>query len=906
MPKRYLPFPVALAMSLGCALLSIATIGVSSADAEIGIVSFDGAVNADSIGTPFTQAGGHPYSATTTFMFTQAGTGLPTESVKDIEVDLPPGFIGDPLATPRCTQEAFVAERCPRGSQIGMVTIFISGGFNPTLPVFNLVPPSNEPAQFGFVALTIPIHIDARVRPGSDYGVTVSLNDTSQGLPLVGSSLTFWGVPDDPSHEADRGGPTDAPPRPFLSNPTLCNGPLTTTMRASSWQHPDQFATASFVTHDNLLPPTPIGPTGCTGLPFDPSISLVPDTRQADAPSGTQAIELKIPQSENPAGLATAHLKEAVVSAPLGVTLNPGAADGLQACSDQQIALGSAAPGSCPNGSVVGTVKVVTPLLEAPLEGQVFVGAPECGPCSETDAQAGKLLRLFIQVQGSGVVIKAAGTATTDPVTGQLTVRFKELPQQPFSDLLLTLKGGQRAVFINPLTCGPATLNASLTPWSGTAPAGPSSAFTVDWDGAGGACPSTLPFSPSFAAGTVTPQAGGFSAFTTTISRPDRNQVLNAISVQMPPGLLGMLSSVPRCGEPQAAQGSCPAASKIATATVAAGTGGHPFWLSGPVYLTGGYKGAPFGLSVAVPAVAGPFNLGTVVVRAAVNVDPHTAQVTVTSDPLPQIIDGIKTHIQTVNVTVDREHFMFNPTNCSPLSVAGTITSVQGATTAVSSHFQAANCAALPFKPKLTALTQAKYSKAGGESLHVKVVSGSGQANIAKVRVLLPKLLPSRLTTLQKACPQATFNANPASCPAASVVGTATAVTPVLAHPLNGPAYLVSHGGAAFPDLVVVLRGEGITLYLDGNTDIKHGITSSTFNSVPDAPISTFDLVLPQGPHSALAANGNLCKTALSMPTTITGQNGAQVKQTTRIAVSGCPRAKPKAKAKKHPKARKG
>jgi hypothetical protein len=249
---------------------------------------------------------------------------------------------------------------------------------------------------------------------------------------------------------------------------------------------------------------------------------------------------------------------------------------------------------------------------------------------------------------------------------------------------------------------------------------------------------------------------------------------------------------------------------------------------------------------------------------------------------------------------------MFNPTSCAPLSVAGTITSPQGATATVSSNFQAANCATLPFKPKLTALTQAKHSKSGGESLHVKVVSGSGQANIAKVRVLLPKLLPSRLTTLQKACPQATFNANPASCPAASVVGTATAVTPVLAQPLRGPAYLVSHGGAAFPDLVVALQGEGITLYLDGNTDIKKGITSSTFNSVPDAPISTFDLVLPQGPHSALAANGNLCKSPLSMPTTITGQTGAQDKQTTTIAVSGCPRAKPKAKAKKHPKARKG
>jgi hypothetical protein len=314
-----------------------------------------------------------------------------------------------------------------------------------------------------------------------------------------------------------------------------------------------------------------------------------------------------------------------------------------------------------------------------------------------------------------------------------------------------------------------------------------------------------------------------------------------------------------------------------------------------------------------VPEKAGPFNLGNEVVRAAIGIDPHTAALTVASDPLPQQKDGVPFRLKTVNVTIDRPNFVFNPTNCSQQTIAGSIAGVlpdgtRGATASVSSPFAVAGCKNLPFKPKLTALTQAKATKANGASLHVKVVSGPGQANIGKVKVDLPKQLPSRLTTLQKACTAAVFEANPAACPAASVVGTGTAVTPVLKNPLTGPAYLVSHGGAAFPDLEIVLQGEGITLDLDGNTNIKKGITSSTFKSVPDAPITTFDLVLPEGPHSALTAfvpsskNYSLCGQTLAMPTAITGQNGAVIKQTTKIAVSGCPKhkkAKPRKKRKR-------
>jgi hypothetical protein len=389
----------------------------------------------------------------------------------------------------------------------------------------------------------------------------------------------------------------------------------------------------------------------------------------------------------------------------------------------------------------------------------------------------------------------------------------------------------------------------------------------------------------------------------------------------------------------EAGVGACGSASQVGTLTTGAGPGTNPYYVNGKVYLTGPYKGAPFGLSIVNPAIAGPFDLGNVVVRAAIYIDPYTAQVTVTTDPLPQIIDGVPTDIRTVNAVIDRPGFTFNPTNCSPMAVTGTVTGVEGATAAVSSRFQVGGCAALAFNPKFTASTQAKTSKANGASLHVKLVpphegpqvttpgnaSGTGtagstsgssaqteEANIARVKVDLPKQLPSRLTTLQKACTAVVFDANPAACPAASVVASAKAITPILPVPLEGPAYFVSHGNEAFPQLILVLQGYGITIDLVGDTFIsKAGITSSTFAHVPDAPVSSFELTLPQGKYSALTANANLCtvKGGLKMPTEFVAQNGAVIHQSTPIAVSGCPKAhkakkKPKKKSKKNSKSK--
>jgi hypothetical protein len=466
-----------------------------------------------------------------------------------------------------------------------------------------------------------------------------------------------------------------------------------------------------------------------------------------------------------------------------------------------------------------------------------------------------------------------------------------------------------------------------LTPWStsglgglsgteqiaGTPDAYPSSSFNVDWDGHGGACPGSLPFAPAFSAGMASTAAGVYSPLTVQFSREDREQDLAGITVHTPVGVLANLSSIPLCGEPQASQGTCAAASQIGTTSAAVGPGSHPFWITdGRVYLTEGYKGAPFGLSIVVPADAGPFHLGNVVVRASINIDPRTAAITVTSDPLPQIWDGVPLRLRTVNVSIDRPEFMFNATSCARQQLTAAITGAPpvndpgepGKSSSVSSAYEVGGCAGLAFKPAFAVSTSGKTSKADGASLTAKVsypnaVQGT-QADIAAVKVDLPKQLPSRLTTLQKACTSAQFESNPAGCPAGSFIGRAVVHTPILPVPLEGPAIFVSHGGEAFPSLTLVLQGDNVTIDLVGSTFIsKAGVTSTTFKTVPDAPFSTFELTLPEGPYSALAANGNLCTSKLAMPTAFVAQNGAEIHQSTKIAVTGCTPSKPTVKITK-------
>jgi uncharacterized repeat protein (TIGR01451 family) len=880
-----------------------------------------------------TQAGSHPFQLTSTLTLNQ-GTdpATPPALAKDLSFDLPPGLIGNPTPFPQCTGAQFstlqpangAIDLCPNNTVIGVAAITIDEPGNLGLvtipvPLFNLTPSVGEPARFGFEILSTLNILDTAVRTGGDYGVVVTVKNITELPNFVAARVTFWGVPGDPRHDPSRGWSCFQPPPfvspctpvreqkppPLLTLPTSCSGPLRTTVSADSWANPSDVLPLEASNGESL--------DGCNRLPFGASIGVAPDGRAASTASGL-TVGIHVPQEEalNPTGLSPADVRDTTVVLPAGVALNPAAADGLQACSEAQIGLSRNAAPSCPEASKVGTVEIKTPLLPNTLTGAAYLAAQNLNPF-------GSLVALYIVAQDpvSGVLVKLAGEVIPDPVTGQLVSTFKSTPQLPFEDFTLHFFGGDRAPLSTPPSCGSYTTTTSIAPWSGGEPVTPSSTFEINTGPNGSACPSPLPFSPSLTAGTTSIQAGGFSPFTMTMSRDDGNQNLQAIQLKMPPGLSGLLSSVKLCKEPQADQGLCASESEIGETIVSVGLGGSPFSVrGGKVFITEGYEGAPYGLSIVNPAKAGPYDLekntpcDCVVVRAKIEVDPITAALTITSDnsgpyKIPTILGGIPLQIKHVNVLINRPGFTFNPTNCNPMRITGSLSSTEGATSALSVPLQVTNCATLAFKPGFKVSTAGKTSRANGASLSVKLTYPKApfgsQANISKVKVDLPKQLPSRLTTLQKACPDSTFVQNPALCSPQSRVGQAKATTPLLPVPLTGPAYFVSHGGAKFPELVIVLSGYGTTIDLHAETFISPaGITSSTFRTVPDAPVGTFELTLPQGQFSALAANGNLCNSTLKMPTAFTAQNGAVIKQNTPIGVTGCPKHKRKAKKAAH------
>jgi hypothetical protein len=885
-------------------------------------------------GATDTQAGSHPFQLTTTLTLNQTVDAKPVQLAKDLHFKLPAGLIGNPTSFPRCTLAQFNTlshsqtglNECPANTAIGAAIITINnapvshsghGADTFTVPVFNVEPSLGEPARFGFELARAPVFLDTAVRTGGDYGVTVNVNNITQTAAFIKSEVMFWGVPGDSRHDQQRGwtclfdarnpglaqpcNPSgEVHPPPLLALPTSCSGgPLQTSVEADSWA-----SAGSFQSYD-LTDPMPTM-DGCNRLPFSPTISVAPDGQAGSTPTGL-TVGVHVPQdvSLNASGLSEADVKDTTVALPAGVALNPAAADGLQACSEAHVALNTNGPALCPEASKVATVEIRSPLLPDPLVGEAYLAAQNANPF-------GSLVALYIVAEDptAGVLVKVAGEVKPDPVTGQLVSTFKNTPQLPFEDLKLHFFGGSRAPLSSPALCGSYTTTSSIAPWSGNAPAEPSSEFQILTGPNGSACANPLPFNPSLTAGMTSIQAGGFSPFTMTMSRPDGSQNLQAVKLRMPPGLLGTLATVKLCKEAEANAGTCGPESLIGHTIVSVGVGGNPYSVTGgEVFITEGYEGAPYGLSIVNPAKAGPYDLGKVIVRAKVEVDPITAALTVTTDTsgpykIPTILDGIPLQIQHVNVSIDRPGFTFNPTNCSPLQIGGSLTSDQGAVQTLSVPFQITNCAVLAFKPHLTAKTNGKTSRANGASLSVKLTYPAGpyDANISKVKVDLPKQLPSRLTTLQKACPAATFNANPAACPAASIVGHAKATTPVLPVGLEGPAYFVSHGGEEFPQLVIVLQGYGTTVHLVGSTFInKAGVTSSTFKQVPDVPVGTFELTLPQGRFSALAANGNLCTLKkLAMPTSFVAQNGMVVNTSTPIVPTGCAKKKAHRAGKHH------
>ena len=869
---------------------------------------------------------------------------------RDFAVDLPAGFVGDPTAVPQCTRQLLEEHQCPHDTQVGIARAELSSRIDATLEIYNMVPPRGVAAAFAFPYEKTNVFIYSGVRAGSDYGVESRTVDAPQ-QELTGATVTLWGVPADPSHDVWRRGSEggcevkdleehglcNLGPHPELTPllrlPTSCGGPQSVSIWANTWLDPDTTGEASFLTPGGSGAPAGFGE--CAKLPFEPSITESdPTTERADSPTGLR-FGLHVPQPEGvvareEGGVTVgaepaaheADLKDVTIAFPAGLAVNPSEADGLQACSEAQVGFTgfaeldpSSEPGArtpqftpgaaeCPEASKLGTVKVKTPLLGHELAGAIYLARQGENPF-------GSLLAVYIAIDDpvSGIIVKLPGEVRLDPTTGQISTVVNQDPQVPFEDFHIELTEGARAPLTTPATCGEYGTTSLLSPWDGNPAVSPTASFMIGEGPAGGRCaptPLQEPNSPSFQAGTVTPTAGAYSSLVVHLSREDGSQEFSQISVTLPPGATGKLSGIPECSDAQIAQAqarkepgqgaaelaspSCPESSKIGTVTVGSGAGPTPFYVTGDAYLAGPYNGAPFSAVFITPAIAGPFDLGTVVVRAGLYINPSTAQVTTKSDPLPRILDGIPLDIRSIAVAVTRPGFTLNPTSCAPMSVIGEEISTQGAVAALSNRFQVGGCEHLPFKPVFTASTDGHTSKVNGASLRVKITSaGIGQANIAKVDLTIPNVLPSRLTTLQKACTEAQFNTNPAACPSASNIATATVHTPLLNSALSGPVYFVSHGGAAFPDTEIILQGEGVKLVLDGHTQIKNGVTYSRFETVPDAPFTSFEFNAPEGPYSIFGANANLCQTEVHMPTTLVAQNGAVINQSTLVEPEGCP-----------------
>ncbi len=602
-------------------------------------------------------------------------------------------------------------------------------------------------------------------------------------------------------------------------------------------------------------------------------------------------VDVHVPQDENPSDLATSDLKTAVVTLPPGMTLDPSAANGLSACSPAQYGLGSDAAPTCPAASRLGTVEIDTPVLPNPLTGTVYLGcdgSSSATPCAPPTPGGPLVASLYIYATApaQGLDQKLVGTVSTNASTGQVTTTFANQPQVPFSDLILNLGSGPTAAIANPLQCGPAVTTTSIAPYSGNAAATPRSTFTVDANGAGAACAKPTAFDPRFSASADTFAAGAFDdPFTVTVTRANQQQYLGRMSVQLPPGLVGLLASVPECPGPQAADGGCASSSRIGTTTVVAGAGTDPITQSGPVYLTGPYAGAPYGLSIVVPAVAGPFDLGTAVVRAAIEVDRTDAHISVVSDPLPQIVGGVPLRLQRVSVSIDRPRFMVNPTSCAPFEIGATITSTQYASATGSSPFQATGCRALAFSPSFgVGLSGNRQTTAGGHpTLTATITSSLGQSNLRSASVTLPLSLALDPRNSMHVCSVAASDSD--TCPADTAVGTARVVTPVLTQPLTGTVYLVQGIRTApngqqirtLPALLITLRG-GVAIDLRGQTSVdSRSRLVTTFPGAPDVPFSSFALTIKGGGHGVLVVTGNanLCKGRQTALAAFGAQSGA-------------------------------
>jgi hypothetical protein len=880
--------------------------------------------------TPVRQAGSHPSVATFSFDLNSVEGGVtqegepekvPPGSLRNVEVEVPQGFVGNPTAVGECEPEELNSSTCPATSQVGRVDVMTQYGsagashLYLTAGLFNMRHPRGAVTDFGFKLAGKVVHIKVSLDASKNYAIQALTPDINETDRVMNTRVTIWGLPGDPSHEAERGGPYGLAVKPFLTVPDRCEGANEMILKHyDSWQNSGVFG-----------PPVVYNPpgqfAGCDRPSFEPKITVEPTGKQADAPTGLN-VNVHVPQNENPNGFGTPPVKDTVVTLPEGMSFSPSFANGLTSCPLAAVKLGTNEPVECADSSRIGEVSLSTPLLLKPLEGSIYLAA-------QYDNPFGSLFAIYLVLHDTeerGILVKLSGKIEVDPVTGQITTTFADTPQLPFEDLTLKFRSGSRAPLVNPAFCGTQSISAHMSSWAqSNNPVDLSSTYQITEGANGAPCPlgGALAFNPGLVAGALDNVAGSYSPLGVRLSRNDGEQEITGFAATLPAGVTASLTGVPFCpetaiaiarsktGAQEEAEPSCPVASQIGHTIAEAGVGGTLAQAPGKLYMGGAFQGAPFSIVSITSAKVGPFDLGTVVVHLPLSIDPYTATVSVGSgapDQIPHIIKGVIVHVRNIRVYVDRPHFTLNPTSCEHLTFSATVigsgqnyvSSADDIPVTVSNPFQAADCSSLKFTPKINVATGGKGSRTNGTSLRFKIAYPAGaigtQSWFNTAKFSLPKQLPARLTTLQQACVASTFEQNPAACPAHSVIGRAVVHTQILPVPLEGPVYFVSHGGEKFPNAVLVLQGYGVTVQLTGDTFINSaGVTSATFRNTPDVPFESIEVNLPAGKYSEFGinlphGNQNLCGQKLAMPTLFKASNGLEIKQNTSVAVTGCPK----------------
>jgi len=884
-----------------------------------------------------TQAGSHPFAMTTTFKVNTfvngEGKEVPEGETKDLTLSQIEGLAGNPTATPRCPAANFIelsesGPRCPTATAVGIAAI--RGDFAPIsaadegalhLPVYNLEPPPGVAAQLGFNVLGEPVTVQLTVSDEYPHNIVASIESIPQVLFFYSSEVTIWGNPADEAHDPLRGKcvgeaaipteepvskglcPVDVPDEPFLTLPRACLGPLQTTLQATSWEGED--AEDSVLTHDEATPPNPQGITGCESLEFQPQTQAQATTAAAESPSGLDfSIQVDDEGLTSVDGRANADIRKVEVTLPEGVTANPSAANGLGACTKAQYESASVASAGCPDASKLGTVDVQTPILEnTTLHGEVFL-AEQDNPSTTTPGAENpfdSLLAMYMVIRDPtlGIVVTQAAKVQPDPQTGQIVTTVEDLPQFPLSEVELHLHGGPRAPLVAPPTCGSHAIKALLTSWTGKTVES-SSSFTTTFGPNGSPCPSGAPgFNPGFEAGSINNAAGAFSPFYMRLTRNDGEQDMTRLSSVLPPGVTGKIAGVAKCpdlaiaaaavktGRAELASPSCPGSSQIGRVMVGAGVGSSLTYVPGRMYLAGPFAGHPLSIAVITPAVAGPFDVGTVVTRVALDLNPETAQVEVdgsASDPFPRILQGIPLKLRELEIYVDREGFTLNPTSCNPMQVQA---SLLGSSTAaqLTDRYQAASCSALGFAPKISLRLKGGTRRSAHPALRAEVKARAGDANIGAVTAVLPRSAFLDQGHIRTVCTRVQFNAN--ACPAGSVYGYARAFTPLLDEPLEGSVYLRSNGGEReLPDLVAALKGT-VDFNLVGFIDSVDSRLRSRFVSAPDVPVTKFVLSMQGGAKGLIVNSENLCAKKQRARIRFTGHNG-KVLKVQPLVKNGC------------------